>query len=174
MAKLRPASCYRRIKRAYTRKSKYRKKDFIRGVPGSKVVLYDVGAKDKTWQYSLIMRAKEPVCIRSNAIESARICATKYIEQTTGKTGFYLKVRAVPHQVLREHPMATGAGADRFQQGMAHSYGKPYGLTAPVKKGKEILQIFVNKENVGNAKEAMRKANNKIGIKTYLDITELK
>ncbi|MBT4114464.1 hypothetical protein HOE41_02430, partial [Candidatus Woesearchaeota archaeon] len=43
MAKLRAANAYRRIKRAYTRTSKYKKKAFIKGIPGTKIHLYDMG-----------------------------------------------------------------------------------------------------------------------------------
>ena len=43
MAKPRPARCYRTPGRAYTRTSKYKKQNFIKGIPGSKIVKFVIG-----------------------------------------------------------------------------------------------------------------------------------
>ena len=47
MAKLRKFSAYRRIERPYTRKSKYRKKSFIRATPTNKIIRFDIKVKSK-------------------------------------------------------------------------------------------------------------------------------
>ncbi len=164
MARLRPASAYRRIKRAYSRKSKYKKKSFIRGVPGSKVVMYDMGNKQGKFSGYAVLKAKKGVNLRHNAIEAARVTANKYMEITVGKDNFAMKVRVVPHNVMRENPLASGAGADRMQTGMAHSYGKPIGFSAHVKTGKVLFEIQLNKEQFSVAKEALRKAASKLPI----------
>lgn len=170
MAKLRDASAYRRIKKAYVRKSKYRKHNFIRGVPGSKVVMFDVGNKKRDFPCSVLIRAKQDVNLRHNAVESARIAATKHIEKAVSKENFHLKIRVVPHHVMRENPLATGAGADRFQEGMTRAFGKPIGFSVHVKKGKPLFQIFVEEENLPHAKEALRKAASKFPIACYAEI----
>jgi len=53
MAKLREAKSYRRLKRAFTRKSKYREKSYVKGVPGTKIVMYDVGNKGGTYPFEV-------------------------------------------------------------------------------------------------------------------------
>ena len=164
MARLRDASAYRKIKKAYVRRSKYRKNNFIRGVPGSKVVMFDVGNKKRAFPCSTLIRAKEDVNLRHNAIESARIAATKHIERAVGRENFHLKIRVVPHNIMRENPLATGAGADRFQEGMRHAFGKPIGFSARVRKGKILFQIFTEEEHLVHAKEALRKAASKFPI----------
>lgn len=164
MAKLRSGSAYRKVKKAYVRKSKYSKHNFIRGVPGSKVVMFDVGNKKRDFPCSVLIRAKQNVNLRHNAIESARIAATKHIERAIGKENFHLKIRVVPHHVMRENPLATGAGADRFSTGMKKAFGKPIGFAARVIAGKILFQIFVEEENLLHAKEALRKAASKFPV----------
>ena len=172
MARLRSASAYRKVKKAYVRISKYRKHNFIRGVPGSKVVMFDVGNKKRAFPCSVLIRAKLNVNLRHNAIESGRIAATKHIEKAIGKENFHLKIRAVPHHVMRENPLATGAGADRFSTGMQKAFGKPIGFSARVKKGMPLFQIFVEAENLGHAKEALRKASSKFPIACSYEINQ--
>lgn len=172
MVKLRPASTYRKIKRAYTRKSKYKKKSFVRGIPGCKVVLYDVGNKNKKFQYTLTLKLKTSINLRHNAIESARITATRHIEKVLGKLGFHIKVRVVPHHVLRENTMATGAGADRFQQGMSQSFGKPIGLAARVLAGKPVFEAYVDEAGIPAAKEALVKASKKLPTRCSIEVTK--
>jgi len=170
MSKLRSGSAYRKIKKAYVRKSKYRKHNFVRGVPGSKVVMFDVGNKKRAFPCSVLIRAKDYVNLRHNAIESARVAATKHIEKQIGKENFHLKIRVVPHHIMRENPLATGAGADRFQTGMKKAFGKPIGFAAQVKRGKILLQIFVEEEHILHAKEALRKASSKFPIACTTEI----
>ncbi len=170
MARLRDASAYRKVKKAYVRTSKYRKHNFIRGVPGSKVVMYDVGNKKRDFPCSVLIRAKVGINLRHNAIEAARIAATKHIEKAIGKENFHLKIRVVPHHIMRENPLATGAGADRFQEGMRHAFGKPIGYSARVKKGMPMFQIFIEEENIAHAKEALRKAISKFPIACTYEI----
>ena len=50
MAGLRVFRAYRRLKRPYTRKSKFKKHNFLRGIPNHKIVRFDMG--DKTENYS--------------------------------------------------------------------------------------------------------------------------
>lgn len=164
MARLRPASSYRRLKRPYTRVSKFKKYSYVRGIPGCKVVMFDVGNKSREFPYSVLLTAKKQINLRHNAIEAARVTATKHIESVVGKDNFHLKVRAVPHHVIREHSMATGAGADRFSTGMARPWGKPSGLSARIRVGAPLIQIFVEKDGIDHAKEALRKAASKFPI----------
>lgn len=162
MAKLRRAIAYRRIERPYTRKSKYRKKTFIRAAPANRVVMFDMGDPKKKYEYILYLISKDDLQIRHNALESARMTSNRALEKELGKTGYHLKIRVFPHHILRENPIAAGAGADRFSTGMQKSFGKPIGLAAQIKKGQKIFSVSVNKNNLELAKKALTKAQKKI------------
>ena len=53
MARLRDASAYRRLKRAYTRKSRVRSKSFVKSIPQNKIVRYVLGNKTKKFPYQV-------------------------------------------------------------------------------------------------------------------------
>lgn len=169
MAKLRQASAYRRIKRPYTRISRVKAKAFIKGEPHMKITLYDSGATNRVFPCEVQLVAQQERQIRDNALEAARIAATRILELTAGKLNWGMKFRVVPHQILRENPVATGAGADRFSSGMAQSYGKPIGHAAQVRAGKVLISFYVNKEHVPVAKEAARKAKSKFGMRCTIE-----
>lgn len=160
---LRPGRCYRKHSRPYTRQSiRVPKKGYVKGVPGSKLTSFEVGTK-ANYDTSLYLVSDRDVQIRHNSLESARVMAVQTLEKTVAKgTTFFLKVRVYPHQVLRENALATGAGADRFQQGMRQSFGKPIGTAAVVDKGQKVFEIRVNKTNINVAKNALKKAAYKL------------
>ena len=164
MAKLRSASAYRRIKRAYTRLSKYKKKSFIKGVPGSRIHLFDMGNLTAEFPLKFQLIAAKDVNLRHNALEAGRVTATHCLAKQYGKKGFALHVHAVPHHVMRENSLATGAGADRMQTGMRSAFGKPKGLACQVRKGKIIMTANVQEKGEYFAKEALRKASAKFPI----------
>jgi large subunit ribosomal protein L10e len=164
MAKLRNANAYRRIKRPFTRISKYKKKGFIKGVPGSKIHLFDMGNLTADFPIKFKLIAKKEVNLRHNALEAGRMTATHTLAGKYGKKGFALHIHAFPHHVMRENALATGAGADRMQTGMKHSFGKPIGKSAHVKVGKVIMTAEVQEGAEFFAKEALRKASRKFPI----------
>ena len=134
MARLRKFVCYRGIDRPNTRKSKYRKKSFVRGAPVCRIVKFMIGNLQGKFAYRVDLCTKEVMQVRDNALESARLATNRTMEKAIGKSGFRLQIRVYPHHVLREHALASGAGADRFSSGMAHSFGKPAGNAAQLKK----------------------------------------
>jgi large subunit ribosomal protein L10e len=174
MAKLRAAKAYRKSKRPYTRTSKRKKKGFIKGAPNVRVVMFDSGDKQRTFPYEVQLISSRELQVRDNALESARQTAVRYLSGVIGKLSFLLKIKAVPHQIIREHPLATGAGADRFSQGMSHPYGKSIGHAAPVKYGKIIIGIYLEKKNVAFGKIAAKKASSKLPMKCHIKIKENK
>jgi large subunit ribosomal protein L10e len=164
MAKLRNANAYRRIKRAFTRTSKYKKKSFIKGIPGTKIHLFDMGNLQAKFPLKFQLVAKKEVNLRHNALEAGRMTATHTLAGKYGKKGFAMHVHAIPHHVMRENALATGAGADRMQTGMRHSFGKPIGKSCPVRKGKVIFSVDVQEGAEPFAREALRKASAKFPI----------
>jgi len=170
MAKLRGASAYKRIKRAFTRTSKYKSKSYIKGNPPKKVTMYDMGALNKDFPLTVKLIAKKPCNLRHNAIEAGRMIANRVLSNAYGKKGYSLHLHTVPHNILRENALATGAGADRFQTGMSHSFGKPVGTSAHIKKGKLLMRACVPKEGEKVAREALRKASSKYPIPCSIEV----
>lgn len=172
MAKLRPAKCYRDGKQSYTRVSKYKRKAFIKGVPGSKLVQYDMGRRNKLFPFRISLVSKESKIIRHNSLESARMAANRKLVKHVGAENFSFKINVYPHRVLRENPIAAGAGADRFQSGMSHCFGKPLSTGAGVKPDQEVMFVTTAKQNVDFAKKALKLASDKMGCKFRIEVTK--
>ncbi|RMD58153.1 50S ribosomal protein L16 [Candidatus Woesearchaeota archaeon] len=172
MARLRKFCAYRRVERPYTRFSKFKKYSFIRARPGNRITRYTSGAQ-LDYPFNVHLVAKSCVQIRSQALESARLAANRAMEKVLGKQGFFLQIRLYPHHVLRENPLASGAGADRLSTGMKHSFGKPIGVAAQVRDGQEMITIRTGKENVRLAKNALRAAAHKLPLKCSVVVKEL-
>ena len=173
MAKLRPASCHRRIKRAYTRTSKYRKLSYIKGAPNHKIIHFDSGNRRyEMFPKTVIIRSNAAINLRHNAIEAARIVVTRHLTRKLGKYAFGLKLRVFPHHIIRENPIAMGAGADRMSQGMRSAFGKTISRAARLKEGQDIIQIYVQEEDLKTAKEALSKASKKFGFSCTISETD--
>ena len=174
MARIRKFVAYRKLERPYTRTSKYKKKAFVRVTPHIAVVRFDNGNLSKKFQYTLSLHSKSDLQIRDNALESARQTSTKLLESNLGQNGFYLKVKVYPFHILRENPLASGAGADRFSTGMQRSFGKPIGTAAQIKRGQSIFEVSVDKANLGLAKDALSRASKKLPCSCSVKIIENK
>lgn len=175
MAKVRRANAYRQLERPYTRTSKFRAKSFIRAVPQRKVVRYCMGdLKRHDFPYRLYLRANDDLQIRHNAIESARMTSNRLLEKVIGKTGYKMIIRIFPHHILRENPLASGAGADRMSTGMKMSFGKPIGSAARVRVGQILFEIQTEKAHIETAKKALTRAKNKFPCSCTIEIVEPK
>ena len=147
---LRKASAYsRKLNRPYTRKSSVKSKSYIKTVPNQLVVKFKMGnIKDYDegrMKYILILASSEDILIRDNALEASRQHIHKILEEEL-QGQFYFEVKVYPHHIIREKKMLTGAGADRVQTGMAHSFGTNMGRAAIVKAGQEIFLVAVTGE----------------------------
>ncbi len=166
---LRPGRCYRKLQRPYTRQSVHvPKKGYVKGVPKPKITEFELGTKGD-YEARLFLLSQRDVQIRHNALEAARIAAVQTLDKKLGKgTTYFIRVRVYPHQVLRENALATGAGADRFQQGMRQNFGKPISTAARVFSGQRIMEIQVNSGGVDTAKLALKKASYKLPTPTKI------
>ena len=171
--KLRKGHCYSGVERSYTRKSKYKKKGYVKAVPTTKIVKFDMGNLSKTFPYRVDLVVKDPIQIRQNALESCRLLINRNLIKSIG-TDFYLKLRTYPHHILRENRMLTGAGADRMQTGMQKAFGTPVNISAQLKKDQTLFSIKVEKENVDKAKVALNKARPRMPGKFSINIVEIK
>lgn len=174
MATLRKSKCYRRIKRAFTRKSKYKKKGFIKVIPPIKIIRWDMGNPAGTFTHRVDLISKDDAQIRQNSIESGRLAGNRRLEEKLTKPFYFLKLRVYPHQILRENKMLTGAGADRMQTGMSHAFGKPTGIAAQMKKGQVLFTVFVNKEGIPIAREALEVMRPRLSGHWKIEIKENK
>ena len=161
---LRPGRCYTKInKKPFTRISIHKpRRSYVKGVPASKIHQFEVGNLKGDFPLRMDLISREDVQIRSNALESARMMVTKHLAKNLGDTGFFLKILVYPHHVLRENSMATGAGADRFSQGMRHSFGKPIGQAARINSGQSILMVKTPEKTEEIVKEALKRASAKL------------
>ncbi len=173
MARIRGAKCYRTIKRPYTRKSRYRKKSYVRGVPNPKIVKFELGDTKKKFSHSVNLVTKDALQIRHNALESARMAVNRRLTDIVGKDNYHLIIRTYPHHVLRENKLLGGAGADRFQSGMGQRpYGKPVGIAAQVRKGQELITVRVNEMHIDGAKDAIIRASKKMPCKCAFSVSK--
>ncbi len=161
MARLRKGVAYRNIERPYTRKSKVTQKSFIKGAPPVKISRFIMGDHKAKFPVIVKLISRDDVQIRQEALEAARKTANKLLESKLGKS-YRFVIKKYPHHVLRENPLATGAGADRLSTGMKLAFGKPIGLAAQVFKGDVILEVHTREQGVNFAKEALRRARCKL------------
>ena len=137
----RPARCYR-----YQKNKPYPKSRYCRGVPDSKLRIYDIGKKKAVYNefpHCIHLVSGEKEQISSEALEAARIAANKYMQTKAGKDAFHMKMRVHPWHVLRINKMLSCAGADRLQQGMRGAFGKPLSRAARVDIGTILMSIRV-------------------------------
>lgn len=173
MAKKRSSNCYIRLKRPYTRKSKYKKHMYIRGgVPNKRTVKFDMGETNKSFPVRISMFSLQTGQILDNCLESARQTANKFLIKEFGRTGYHFKIKTYPHHICRINPIAMGAGADRYSTGMSQSYGKPTNLAAQIRTGQEIMYVEIIPGREKGARESLRKASCKLPLKVYVELSK--
>jgi large subunit ribosomal protein L10e len=145
-----PARMYNKLaKKAYCRR------EYMGGVPGLKVVTFDMGNLSEEFPVAIHLEALEACQIRHTAMEAARINMNRRLMKDVGKNNFHLKIRPYPHHVLREHEQATGAGADRISEGMRLAFGKPVGTAARVEERQRIFTVWTTPQYIDQAKDAL-------------------
>ena len=158
---LRAGRCYSKFSGpAYTRR------EFIKGVPVMRVTFFDMGNPKGDFEVVMSMVMTQSGQIRHNGIEAARIAANRLLELKAGTENYHFKIRSFPHQVLRENPIVMGAGADRVSDGMRRAFGRPIGVAARVSIGQKFMTISCKKEFADVAREAFRRANLKISLRS--------
>ncbi len=167
---LRPAKCYRKLERPYTRQSRKKpRKGYVKGVPQPKIQKFETGKSKKKFSLKIFLVADGDAQIRHNALEAARIAANKVLMEGAGEDGYFMKVLIYPHHVMRENPLATGAGADRFQTGMRLSFGEPIGLAARVRRKQKLIEIRTDKSKEDVARNALKIASYKLPLKCIIE-----
>ncbi len=149
----------------------YVRREYIDAIPGLRIAKFTMGKLTSDYDYILRLVSQGNVQVRQNALEAARVAANKVIEEI-GENNYFLRLIPYPHVILRENKMIATAGADRLSEGMRRAFGKPIGLAARVEEGDPIIEIYVKKEFLDKAKEALRVARSKLPMKTKIEIIE--
>ena len=162
---IRPAKCYTKLERPNTRTSKHKpRKSYVKGVPSPKIRSFEVGTPKPEFTTKIALIAKKGGQIRHNALEAARVSTNKTLEKELGRGFYFFKILVFPHHILRENPIATGAGADRYQTGMRLSFGRPVSTAARVKKGQRIIDVRVPDGKEATARKALKVASSKLPV----------
>jgi large subunit ribosomal protein L10e len=162
-----PGKMYRNInKKAYTRR------EYMGGVPGSKIVQFEMGNLSADFPVEISLVVEEACQIRHTALESARISINRKLMADLGRQNFHLKIRTFPHHVLRENKQATGAGADRVSEGMRLAFGKAVGTAARVAPNQKIFTVYTTPQNIDRAKDAVRRGGYKLPSPSRITIEQ--
>lgn len=152
----------------------YTRREYMGGIPGSKVVRFTMGNTKTQFPYRVKMVSIKNGQILHNALEAARIAAMRHLERRLERSNFMLKIVPYPHQVIRENKRINVAQADRFQEGMKKAYGKPVAVAARVDRRDTIFLAEVEQKNIPEAKKALEKASHKLPLPTKLLIEKVK
>jgi len=164
-----PAKMYRNIsKKAYTRR------EYMGGVPGSKIVQFEMGNLSQEFPLEVDLLVDEACQIRHSALEAARITANRRLMKEVGRSNFHFKVRVFPHHVLRENKQATGAGADRVSEGMRLAFGKAVGTAARVEPDQKIMTVYSTPQYLEKIKDALRHSGHKLPTPSHLKVSTIK
>ena len=145
-----------------TRGQPYTRGKYIHGSPASRISKFTMGDTKASYEYKVSLVVQAPIQVRHNALEAARVAANKVLSDKLGETGYVVRLRPYPHIILRENRMIATAGADRLQEGMRRSFGKPSGRAARLRAGQPIIDLYVNGPYVDLAKEALRVSSSKL------------
>ena len=157
MVTLRKAKCYRRIKRAYTRKSKFKTKSYVKAIPQMKIIRFTMGDQRKKRSYLVSLVSNQDLQLRQNSLESSRVFVNKHLHDALG-LNYFFRILIYPHHVLRENRMLTGAGSHRMQRGMQKAFGTPVGIAAQVKNGQKVMEINVDEKDLNVARHILKKS----------------
>jgi large subunit ribosomal protein L10e len=139
----------------------YTRREFVRGFPQPKITKFTMGDMKSKFEYEARLISLESAQIRHNALEAARVATNRQLMEKL-VNNYQLQVHPFPHTILRENKMIFGAHADRLQDGMRGSFGKPIGTAARVRPGQTIISVRVNANAVDLAKESLRRGSAKL------------
>nr|EGQ40575.1 MAG: ribosomal protein L16/L10E [Candidatus Nanosalinarum sp. J07AB56] len=171
----RPAYIYReKPGQPYTRKSQTSAGDnYIKGAPAPRVTQFVMGNKNGEFEESLVLKIEEGVTVRSEALESGRVAANSYLSRVLDPEEEYkLKLLPYPHHVLRYHPLAGVAGADRYYEGMRKPFGRPIGRAALTDDMQDMYRVRVDSSDRDQARKALERASDKMPVSCRVRLEE--
>lgn len=172
---LRPArTCRDASKRANSRFSRRKpRKSYVKSLPHNPLIHYNMGVVRDDYEVGVSLVVDHPIQIRGNALESARMAVHKFLQKEI-QQNYRFKINVVPHNVIRENKMLTGAGADRLQSGMKHAFGRPSSRAARITgKNQAVFTVKTYSKYIPNVKKSFARASNKLPGKFRVMIKEL-
>ncbi|MDY6768837.1 MAG: 50S ribosomal protein L16, partial [Candidatus Nanohaloarchaea archaeon] len=150
----------------YTRMSQKKEDNYISGAPAPKITQFENGATNKEFDNEVraVLTVEEDCSIRGNALEAARVAANSHLRKELGMEHYHLAVKVYPHHVLRHHPLAGVAQADRYYEGMRKPFGRPIGRAAIVDQNQEVLYVRLDADDKQVARKALERAGDKIPV----------
>ena len=159
----RPARCYTKIAGPpYTRKK------FIRSMPASKITSFEAGNKNTKFPVTVSLFSKEACQIRHVALDATRMMSNRHMQRNAGIENYHFIIRVYPHHILRENKMMAFAGADRLQDGMRRSFGKPMDICARVRANQPLVTIHTHPQFIDFAKRALKVGGDKLPTPYYI------
>ena len=122
-----------------------------------------MGDTKAKFEYEAQLIALEEAQVRHNALEAARVATNRELMEKL-QNNYLMRVLPYPHTILRENKMIFGAHADRLQDGMRRSFGKPIGTAAHIKTNQPIITVNVNEIGIETAKRALKLGSAKLPI----------
>ena len=141
----------------------YTRREFVKGFPPPKINKFTMGDTKAKFAITARLISLERAQIRHNALEAARV-ATNRVLMDKFENNYYLHVHPYPHIILRENKMIFGAHADRLQDGMRRSFGKPIGTAARVEPNQTLITVNVIANGAETAREALKRGSTKLPI----------
>lgn len=176
----RPWSCYKLVSKrpAYQKKrSRSHRKEFVRGGPDSVLRMYDTGNRKRPrdeWELSLGIKVMKDVQISDRTLEAIRTSLNRNLQKLLGRTGYLIRIRPHPWQMIRENKMMAFAGADRLQSGMRNSFGRVVGRAARVHINQTVAEVLCDFKNKDIIIKSLKTAAYKIGAPNRLVVLHMK
>ncbi len=150
----------------------YSRKEFVKGFPAPKISKFTLGDTTAKFEYEAKLIATKSAQIRHNALEAARVASNRVLMDKL-VNNYLMRVLPYPHMILRENKMIFGAHADRLQQGMRASFGRPIGTAARIRVDQPLILVNINEAGVEVAKEALKRGSSKLPIPCKIVINRL-
>jgi large subunit ribosomal protein L10e len=151
----------------------YTRREFVKGFPPPKITKFTMGDTKAKFEYEGKLISLESAQIRHNALEAARVATNRMLMEKL-VNNYHLQVYPYPHTILRENKMIFGAHADRLQDGMRRSFGKPIGTAARVRPNQTIISVFVNHDAVELMRECLKRGSAKLPMPCKIVIEKVK
>lgn len=150
----------------------YTRRKFIHGAPQPKIVKFTMGDPSGNYSHRVSLISRQRAQIRHNALEAARVATNRHLEGKLGQS-YSMRILLYPHVILREHKMLAISHADRFQDGMKHSFGKAVGTAARVEPDQSVITVNVDENGVDVAREALKRGAAKLPTKCRILIEKV-
>jgi large subunit ribosomal protein L10e len=150
----------------------YTRRKFIHGAPQPKIVKFTMGDPSGNYSHRVSLLSRQRAQIRHNALEAARVATNRHLEGKLGQS-YSMRILLYPHVILREHKMLAISHADRFQDGMKHSFGKAVGTAAKVEPDQSVITVNVDENGVDVAREALKRGAAKLPTKCRILIEKV-